>query len=352
MFSLQIFSTRILGKRSNIKLKSITILHSQTTETVRLPEGDGGGQVTVHPAIRSKLPLKRKVRNGKLQRKRKGKQSINNNVNSPNKSKSGSPKKKKRVSAAVGAEESHKKTVGETAAVIEIPPSKVKKPPQVMPKSQVPPGKKTKKKKKEVIDYSAAQTDNEGKKSHVTPEIIHKPITPETDPVGKVQNWLLKSQGVGFPKSKSTPERLTEKNRSPNKRPTIRPRNEKSKSVGNIVGEKEKVRLQVVYKPPFKFSVKLKKPDKLSTVVVERGIKKAEKKNNPRTGVLVRTVREKKSSGSGNRVKPESNAVNLKKSENIVQVQQLPDEIDFNAHTVQSDLEVLLSENEFLSNDE
>lgn len=68
---MQVASTRLLGKRPDQKLKSITIIHSSTTETVRLPpEGTGG--VTVHPpAVRAKLPLSRKVREKRHRRKHK-----------------------------------------------------------------------------------------------------------------------------------------------------------------------------------------------------------------------------------------------------------------------------------------
>lgn len=332
---------------------------------MRLPDGDGG-LVTVHPAIRSKLPLKRKVRNGKLKRKRKIKESINNNLNSPAKNKI-SPKKKKRVSAPIGVEDSRKKT-GDTAAVIEIPPSKVKRSPQTN-------GNKKKKKKKEVIDYSGAQVDGDGKKGLISAEVVHNSITPEADPVGKVQNWLLKSQST-FPKSKSTPERLTDKNRSPHKRTTIRSRNEKSKShsVGNLPNEKEKVRLQVVYKPPFKFSVKLRKPDKSNVVIDQRASKKIEKKM-PRTGVLVRTVKEKshktivKPSADNNKTvttstatpailgtapitTPTSHSKTIQKNDTKTPTINENNDIDSNVHTVQSDLEVLLSESEFLFSDD
>lgn len=62
---------RLLGKRPDLKLKSVTIIHSSTTETVRLPpEGTEG--VTVHPpAVRAKLPLNRKVREKRRHRKHK-----------------------------------------------------------------------------------------------------------------------------------------------------------------------------------------------------------------------------------------------------------------------------------------
>lgn len=33
---------RLFGKKTNRKLKSVTIIHSATTETVRLPEDNNG----------------------------------------------------------------------------------------------------------------------------------------------------------------------------------------------------------------------------------------------------------------------------------------------------------------------
>lgn len=330
-----------MGKKPNLKLKSVTIIHKSPTEAVRLPT-DGEG-VTIHPGVRSKLPLKRKVRDGKTKRKRKSKvESINNNLNSPNKSKV-SPKKKKRVSAAVGAEEAKNKPVD--TKVFEVPSNKVKKP------SQAKPAKK-KKKKNEIIDYSSIQADLDGKKGS---DVIITPLTPESDPVGKVQNWLLKSQ-YALPKSKSTPVGLTDKTRrSPHKRPTIRPRTDKSKShsVGNIPNEKEKVRLQVVYKPPFKFSVKLRKPEKTS-VIIERvpdAVRKPEKA--PRTGVLVRTVKELEKPPVPPAREPSAAPI-ATPSADVVEAAELNvnSNIDSNIHTVQSDLEVLLSESEFLFSDD
>lgn len=338
---LQTLSTKLLGKQPDVKLKSVTIMHSSTTETVRLPPDGDNGQVTVHPAIRSKLPLKRKVRDGKTRRKHKSKES-NNNVNSPKKSKP-SPKKKKRISPAVENEDGRKKLTADAPAV-EVPSAKVKK--------SLP--AKKKKKKKEVIDYSGAQGEKDGKNGLLTPEVVHGPLTPETDPVGKVQNWLLKSHYM-LPKSKSTPVGLTDKaHRSPHKRAVIRPKTDKkSHSVGNLPNDKEKVRLQVVYKPPFKFSVKLRKPDKISAVN-----KKQEKPRNPRTGVLIRTVKEPKTVPTQTVAKPSANSGPTTVASPLTS--PLPndkpgntgDNIDLNTHTVQSDLEVLLSESEFLFSDD
>ncbi|XP_017780952.1 PREDICTED: disintegrin and metalloproteinase domain-containing protein 10-like [Nicrophorus vespilloides] len=377
VISLLVFSTKVLGKRPSVKLKTVTIMHSQTTEAVRLPEGDGGGggNVTVHPAVRSKVPLKRKVRDGKLRKKRKGKEVTNNNNNnvnnSPNKS-----KKKKRVSAAVGAEETRKK-LGDTAAVIEIPPSKVKKLQQQQQQQQpVVSGNRKKKKKKEVIDYSGAQQDGaEGKKGLLGAEVVHgsSSMSPEADPVGKVQNWLMKSQhGGALPKSKSTPAGLvTGVRSSPHKRAVSNVKQSratdksKSHSVGNISAEREKVRLQVVYKPPFKFSVKLRKPDK-SVVVVSKKPEAtvvAPKKTTQRTGVLVRTVRDrnntrKQQQKAANVVDAAATNITVGVSVATGPVAQQKDatkpaiDIDSNVHTVQSDLEVLLSESEFLFSDD
>lgn len=53
-------STKLLGKRSSLKQKSVTIIHSATTETVRLPDDNNG--VIVHTAVRSKVPLRKKIR--------------------------------------------------------------------------------------------------------------------------------------------------------------------------------------------------------------------------------------------------------------------------------------------------
>lgn len=44
-------------------------MHKQTTDAVRLPEGRDG--VIIHQGIRSKVPLKKRVRDGRIKRKRK-----------------------------------------------------------------------------------------------------------------------------------------------------------------------------------------------------------------------------------------------------------------------------------------
>lgn len=171
-------------------------------------------------------------------------------------------KKKKRVAAAVGDEEQNKQNL--TAA--DVVPVKMKKQKKSSSKS----------KHKEVINY----TNRSATENH-------------TNTFGKVQKWLLESPIVSHPptgtgsstvvepmpvtaagattatahasstkirklmsKSQSTPERLAQ--RSP----------KKIKSVGNL---NDKVKLQVVYKPPFKFSLKLSKNSAVKTKVIGGG---------------------------------------------------------------------------------
>lgn len=81
IFSIQVASMRLLGKRPDLKLKSVTIIHSSTTETVRLPP-EGAEGVTVHPpAVRAKLPLSRKVREKRRHRKHKDSSHADNKSN-------------------------------------------------------------------------------------------------------------------------------------------------------------------------------------------------------------------------------------------------------------------------------
>ncbi|KAH1005424.1 hypothetical protein HUJ04_006416 [Dendroctonus ponderosae] len=342
--TLLVLSTKYLGKRPSLKLTSVTIMHNQTTEAVRLPDGQDG--FIVHQGIRSKVPLKKRVRNGRIKKRRKhGKPNSKENHlksgskepkpdegaapnNSAHSSKKNSPKKKKRISAAIGAEES-----GRKKDILEIPHSKVKKLPL----------KSKKKKKKEIIDYSSIQPDIDGKNDNTTSPVVHAAIVQEsTDPVGKVHHWL-KNQ-YNLPKSKSTPVGLT----NIRTKPTIKPRVDKNKShsVSNIPQEKDKVRVQVVYKPPFKFSLKLRKPDKTSAIV--EPVRKS-----PRTAILVQSSVAKV---------PESAATPKQKNAGK-RTQGVPApydtidlatvDIDSNVHTVQSDLDVLLSdENDYISVEE
>lgn len=212
----------------------------------------------MHTAVRTKVPLKKKVR-GERKKKTSSKAPAlpqkenifpNSSANAatsptlpgsilpslkPSSSKrqpksTDSPRKllKKKKKPRPSSEESTpKKEVDQTTPV--KPSRKVKK----------------KSKHKEVIDYSNAEN--------------------HTNTFGKVQKWLLESPIVSsaasqnehaskisnmMNKSHSTPEHLTNMQRSPS--------NTKMKSQNNL---NDKVRLQVVYKPPFKFSLKFSKND-------------------------------------------------------------------------------------------
>lgn len=188
----------------------MTIIHSSTTETVRLPADGDNQNVTVHPAaVRSKLPLKKRVRE---------KRNVNNN---------NSPAKKSRKNVAAEEE-----STTETSSPKKIGPGAQKK------------ERKTRRKKsKGVIDYSVAQNK----------VLVANKKTPEDDPLGKVRNWLLNSHhiealGGTLRKSKSSPAGFANPPEPP--RPVVKaqPKNKDNQ-----------VSLQVVYKPPFKFSVKLSK---------------------------------------------------------------------------------------------
>lgn len=127
------------------------------------------------------------------------------------------------------------------------------------------------KKHKNIIDYSG---------NGVGPATAAS-STNHSNTFGKVQRWLLESPIVAQPlshiehsskvhkimrKSQSTPERLVQK--SP----------KKSKSSGNLAANNnEKVKLQVVYKPPFKFAFKLSKNSSVKTHVIGGGLSKSKK---------------------------------------------------------------------------
>lgn len=198
----------MFGKRSDPKLKSVTIIHSSTTETVRLPADGDNQNVTVHPAaVRTKLPMKKRVRE---------KRNVNNN-NSP-------------------AKKSRKKVTAEEESTTET--SSPKKVLQAQKKER----KTRRKKSKGVIDYSVAQNK----------VLIANKKTQEDDPLGKVRNWLLNSHHIEalgtLRKSKSSPAGFTNPSEPPKPIPKAQ---QKTKD--------NQVSLQVVYKPPFKFSVKLSK---------------------------------------------------------------------------------------------
>ncbi|XP_032688531.1 disintegrin and metalloproteinase domain-containing protein 10, partial [Odontomachus brunneus] len=365
--SLLVISMRLLGKRPDLKLKSVTIIHSSTTETVRLPpEGTEG--VTVHPpAVRAKLPLNKKVREKRRNRKYKN----DNHADKANKdiiAKKKQQNQTKRSSTSVAADDFVRKRPAETAPTAAQENKRKKITSAIRDQTQgnnIINGDNDKRKRKkyhrkEVIDYSAIQTEKD-------PE-------PNTDPKSKVRSWLLASSqcrpsetmrtnAIGLPKSKSTPVGLTaggavgvrtsvSKQASSTRRPGAEVRESKNLSSGSSITRKERARLQVVYKPPFRFSVKLRKSDKVAQApqaIVSSGAATTNHTNIgrtaaklPRTGVLLRTGVKRK------------DRVRIGRARQIVPTgignsgSDLPEPANSDLHTVPSDLEVLLSESEFL----
>ncbi|KAG7190618.1 hypothetical protein KM043_006705 [Ampulex compressa] len=358
--SLLVASMRLLGKRPDLKLKSVTIIHSSTTETVRLPpEGTEG--VTVHPpAVRAKLPLSRKVREKRRHRKHKESHS-----NATDKAGKDAVKRKKQQQqpqtkrSATTAEESARKRSADVSAALSQENKRKKlsareKQTSTNVASANSENEKRKRKKqhrKEVIDYSAIQADKE-------PE-------PNADPKSKVRSWLLASSqcrpetirpnSMGLPKSKSTPVSLTAATGAAAKLPMTKQQvarrpmesREPKNSPGSLA-RKERARLQVVYKPPFRFSVKLRKSDKVAQVpppvptTAHGNVSRSSKL--PRTGVLLRTAKRK-------------DRVRIGRARQIAPTGigndggDLPEPASSDLHTVPSDLEVLLSESEFLFSD-
>ncbi|KXJ68472.1 hypothetical protein RP20_CCG003293 [Aedes albopictus] len=316
VLALLILSAKLLGKRTNLKLKTVTIIHSATTETVRLPEDNNG--VIVHTAVRTKVPLRKKVR-GERSKSKTGPLPPGQSVPKQLVATATGPGGAVTTTAATVAGNSAgvlpssskdrfhlsrsstsnpatvvikqvKRHVGKTTTTTTVAGGNTDSPKKLIKKkkkrSNATPGnpsdespvkepvtkqkkKKTKSKHKEVIDYSSrsdahAHSNTFGK---VHRWLLESPIvtnaTNQFEHASKVTNIINKSQ--------STPEHLTaatanaisqQQPRSPKKTRV------KTKSVGNI---NEKVRLQVVYKPPFKFSLKLSKNDpSVKTHVVDK----------------------------------------------------------------------------------
>ncbi|XP_052740543.1 uncharacterized protein LOC112043461 [Bicyclus anynana] len=243
VIALLVASTRFFGRQAK-KIKSVTIIHSSTTETVRLPEATDQGLI-VHTAVRSKVPLKKKVAlRTRAYRSKKDAQ----------KGDKASPShiiKKRKPSNPPKTDEPQKVPKENTAVVTN---AEGKSPKHVILSKHKNKVKKRKiKVKKETIDYSSMQ------KHSSTPPIK------DTEALTKVQKWLLSSpQPTVIPKSKSIPLGLTERtHRQPSK--GVR-KTRPSKSATNLLSG-EKTRLQVVFKPPFRFSVKICKSDKTKVVL-------------------------------------------------------------------------------------
>ncbi|KAL6446416.1 hypothetical protein ACFW04_001174 [Cataglyphis niger] len=375
--SLLVASMRLLGKRPDLKLKSVTIIHSSTTETVRLPP-EGAEGVTVHPpAVRAKLPLSRKVREKRRHRKHKegGHTDKSNNKDVITKKKQQN-QQTKRLSTGQVDDFARKRPAEALATAAQE--NKRKKTISVKDKGQTGNNlagdsgggdndkrKRKKQHRKEVIDYSAIQAEKE-------PE-------PNADPKSKVRSWLLASSQCrpdigtrtnmsGLPKSKSTPVGLTVSGSGvvASRQPVVPVTRQQAstparrsgaleagrmmelKNSSGSLARKERARLQVVYKPPFRFSVKLRKSDKVAQAPAGATASHANVSSRtaklPRTGVLLRTAKRKDRVRIGRARQIAPTGIGNSGSD-------LPEPANSDLHTVPSDLEVLLSESEFLFSD-
>ncbi|XP_034248396.1 disintegrin and metalloproteinase domain-containing protein 10 [Thrips palmi] len=214
-----VLSAKFLAKRPDAKLLAVTIIHSSTTETVRLPgEGPGGGAggvgaqpTIVHPAAARKLPFKRRVR---LDRRRR--------------------KDGRNKTAPAATQGTQGAAAGEAEAGESAPHSPRKSSSRRPgPSTKLNVKKAAKRAKKEVIDYSAKQSPSCSDQDKVLGGSSPLALTPSDDPMGKVQNWLLSSQ-------------LQQR---PDVEAPVQP-------TGRL--DADRVRLQVLYKTPFKFRLKLK----------------------------------------------------------------------------------------------
>lgn len=256
----------------------------------------------MHTAVRSKVPLKKKVRGERKKKSTKASALPQKENMMPNllANAATSPTLPGAVVNALKSSSS-KRQLKSTDSPRKLLKKKKKPRPsseESTPKKEseqttpVKPSRKPKKKSKhkEVIDYSNAE-------SH-------------SNAFGKVQKWLLESPIVSsaasqiehaskitnmMSKSQSTPDHLTNMQRSPS--------NSKGKSTTNL---NDKVRLQVVYKPPFKFSLKFSKNDpNVKTKVIgidksQRNKGRVDRKRNSmedpmrsrRTALLIRSATE------------------------------------------------------------
>lgn len=256
----------------------------------------------MHTAVRTKVPLKKKVRGERKKKSTKASALPQKENMMPNllANAATSPTLPGALANALKSASS-KRQIKSTDSPRKLLRKKKKQRPlseESTPKKEaeqstpVKPSRKPKKKSKhkEVIDYSNAE-------SH-------------SNAFGKVQKWLLESPIVSsaasqiehaskitnmMNKSQSTPDHLTNMQRSPS--------NSKGKSTTNL---NDKVRLQVVYKPPFKFSLKFSKNDpNVKTKVIgidksQRNKGRVDRKRNSmedplrsrRTALLIRSATE------------------------------------------------------------
>lgn len=253
--------------------------------------------------------------------------------------------------------------------------------------------KAAKRAKKEVIDYSAKQSPGCGDQDKMLGQ-SPLALTPSDDPMGKVHNWLLQQRqgdgvgasaqssapaavpavaagpavgaGAAVPKSKSSPAGLSpDAGAGAHRRSLVQP-------TGQL--DADKVRLQVLYKTPFKFRLKLKgsgasgvttklsadrvrkypsasapSPGAGSPPALEEQQKASRKVvggiAGPRTAMLVRTREPSSQHRKSHRGRKDlSEALPAPPGPECPPTPPRDADIDSNIHTVPSDLEGLLAE--------
>lgn len=170
--------------------------------------------------------------------------------------------------------------------------------------------------KAEVIDYSADATAPPATTPPSAPTAAAAAAVPESDPMSKVKNWLMTAEQP-VPRSRSTPAGLTEKT-------AVVGRSGSGGDLKQTSGRK--AQLQVLYGGPFKFKLKFRKPAGASSSAPPA-----------RVGAG-------RSSAAGRRGK----AGRARPAAVTPELALAAEDVDSNLHTVPSDLEVLLSESEFL----
>lgn len=221
----------------------------------------------MHTAIRTKVPFKKKVRGERSSKSKAA--AANVGLKSTGKKKSTSAGFMQAAAVAAGstnhvfkrqtssADDAHKlekkkkRTTVTNAPNDEQPTTSGAQPDTATRKVKKSQSKtKVSSKHKEIIDYSKRTAVDESQSNAIGK--VHQWLqdSPITQPP-KEQEHVAKTRQMN--KSQSTPERLAQ--RTP----------KKSKSATNL---DEKVKLQVVYKPPFKFSLKLSKNPTVKTKVI------------------------------------------------------------------------------------
>lgn len=243
IFNQQILSVKLFGKEIARKSKSVTIIHSATTETVRLPEDSNG--VIVHAAIRTKVPLKKKVRGERKGKSKRASGSKTTKTDSPTKGvdqlagiSNGSKNKVFKKSLVKSAKKTKDRKSIETIHL----ETQAAKNPTVTKSSKT----KSIKEPKDVINYAKRSTADENK----------------AEAFGKVHQWLLDTSTAQPQPSSSSlqksdnSDKARQMNKSQSHTQNLDLGQRAPKKTKSLTNLNDKVKLQVVYKPPFNLKLK------------------------------------------------------------------------------------------------